>query len=1726
MTRFRMVLALLGATLIAPLAPALADMQLPGLAADANAYVSGLTGRYPTGATSPLRAAAEQKASTAATAGKWADAAAALEDRVGMGSAQQPLWQALARAQLRLTPPNAARALQAAFRAWQISDHTGTELPSLLLMADALHVLARPVQEIEVLRQAAELLPDNKAVATRLADTTKVAGMLVSRLAVEGQSDPARACLAFTVPPTRAAEFSPGDWVRLDPPVPDAAVTREGDQICVSGLPSGRITRILLRAGLPATGALSMLRDSTTAVAMPNRDPNIGFDARLFVLPRGQASALSISTVNMSAVKLRLLRLTERNVALLLRQVKLGQPIERWTAENLGEQVAAEVWTGRADIPGFALNKTVRTKLPLPDALANSGPGLYALIATLGDGNNSGVEASAIQLVLRTDLAPSVWRGTDGLTVQIRDYGSALPRDGVKLRLLSTGNDILAETTTDADGVGKFAAPLLRGQGPSAPGAIHAFAVLSGGGEDFAALDLNAAAFDLSDRGVEGMPHPGPFDAYLWPDRGIYRPGETVQLMALVRDAAGQPADLPAQVTVRRPNGQVFLQTVPPRGGDASISLPIALSPGAPAGVWNVELRADPLGAPIGQTSFRVDAFVPERLAVDLGKLPDTLVQGQTAQIPVTARFLYGAPGNALSGIAHLHLVIDSQPFPALAGSRIGVEGEAFAPDQASIDFDETDAQGRTNVPVTLAAVPDTTQALKAELDIAINDVAGRASHARATLPIRPATPLIGIKPLFADNAIDADTEAGFEVAAVSPLGTRIEMKARVRLVRERPDWHMVMNGNVARYETTWRDEPMETREVTIPADSPLKIARKLPFGRYRLEVAQAGGLALTTIRFRSGWATSDIPDVPDRVDVSVDRRVVPAGQTARVHIASPFAGKATVLVLSDRVHSLRDIDVPAAGTDIDVPVEAAWGPGAYVTVHVFRPGQGNDRPGRAIGLVWVGVDPAARQLPLAIEAPGDVVPRVATTVVVRSTPGAWVTLAAVDEGILRLTRYVSPDAGPHFLGRRRLGLDIRDDWGRLLPPAEGDATLLRQGGDDGGFVLPDIPVRTVSLFTPPTQVGPDGRAVISLAIPDFAGSVRLMAMGWMGPRIGAANTDMLVRDPLIAEALLPRFLAPGDEARLSVLLQNIALPAGPAAVKISLDGPLALGGADTLSANLTVGARAVPSTVLRATGAGRGVVKLAITGPGGFMLNRETAITIRPSRAAQTIVVAGELAPGAEVRLDPPIASFTPGTWSATATLGAPVRYDPAAMQKALDDYIWSCLEQATSRGLALAMMPRGPEAAAGVAPTVQQQLDSVRAGRLQKAVQLVLERQRYDGGFGLWSGEGEAQPWLSSYALDFLLRARAAGATVPAQAMADGLKFLAGGAESNGTEAPELAAQAYRLYVLAAAGQARPGAQRVLMENLERMPTPLSRAQLGAAFALSHDRPRAEAAFGAGLLAPARGWWYEDYGSAVRDQLATAVLLKESGLLPDRLAQLMARLPGADFVPAGLNTQEQAWAAAAAVVLGQREAATKVSFPGTPNVTFEPTSGRAGMVMRLTGPLSVRNDGDKPIWRSLAITGVPLQAPPAGRAGMRITRKFLNLDGSDLNLDTLKQNAVFVLVLEGRVEDGQSHQAMLMQGLPAGWEIAGRIAPAKEGEKLPGMPWMDTLSETDAQPAADDRFAAIVTTKGDVRVAVRLRAVTPGSFVLPGAEMSDMYRPAVFARQAEGRIQVLPPE
>ena len=1683
----------LGLLLLLVALPAQA-FDLPGLGRDAGQYREQLERRFPAGGTPQQRSAAETRATTAERQNNWPNAAQAWEERAGMGDVTAAQWLSLARAQLRRAPPEPALALHAAWQNFMLVPAGPPEVPSLLLIAEALQRLERPAQQIAALQAVVERAPNEPRHAEALTAARRAAGLLIARLNTESEAEPPRACLGFTLPPARRNDWQPQDWMRAEPAIPGLAFTRDGDNLCVVGLPHGRTTRILLRAGLPGEDGLRLLRDTPVNIAMPDRAPRMAFDSRAFLLARGQEARVPLALMNISAVQLRIIRVAERNLVPLTRDWRLGDQMVSWTASDLHESWGRVVWEGAVEMPRGETNRPRRLTLPIPSEVRDAGPGLYIMVARPGDGTREGASLVTAQPLIVTDLGLTAWRGAGGLAVQARQLGQSRPAAGARVALLAHNNEILAEVETGSDGMARFAPALLRGQGPMAPVALHASTA-----DDLVSLDLEAAAFDLSDRGVSGRAHPGPLDAFLWLDRGIYRPGETVQAMALLRDVAGQPSELPLRLRLRRPNGQVASEVVLRDGAHWAVALPSA----APVGVWKIEALTDPNAPPVGEVSLRVDAFVPERLAVEVGPAPGPLTPGTPLQIPVTARFLYGAPGSGLTGDAEFRLITERSPFPELQGFLFGLEDEVFAPNLMTAELPETDAQGRATLALSLPRAPDTTRPLRGELTLRVEEPGGRASSADLAFAVAGAPRLVGIR---GPQSVNANTEAAFELVVTNPTGQPQAAALNLRLVREKPDWRIVMRGGSPRYETIWTDEPVDTTPLRIEAAAPGRFARSLPFGRYRLEAQEAGGMAMGSVRFRSGWAGSESAEVPDKVDVAADRQSFAPGQTATLRITPPFAGRASVAVLTDRLVSLREIELPEAGAEITLEADAAWGAGAYIAVTVFRAGAAQNAPGRALGLTWLQIDPAARRLDVAIGGVERARPNTRIELPLTVTGGQGpvrLTLAAVDEGILRLTRFATPDPLAHYAGRRTLGTDIRDDYGRLIRPDDGTPATLRQGGDElGDLGALRIPQRNVVLFSGVVTTDADGRASIPLDLPDFAGELRLMVVAWQDARIGSAARTLLVRDPVLAEAILPRFLAPGDEATIAVLLHNLELPLGEVSATLTTEGAISIAGPSRLAARLATGARAQPSTTLRATGAGEGVLRLAMTGPDGFTALRESRIEVRSSRTITTMATMIEIAPGQEARITPDAARFIPGGWRATARLGTPVRFDADGMLRRLDSFPLDCLEQLSSRAL-------------GLAAALTEGSATDQAARLQRAVDGILSRQRFDGSFGLWSAQGEPEYWTSAYAVEALLRARTAGATVADAALEAALTDIAERLENTTpSEPPGYAAHAAQLNALSLAGRHRLGAARRLMESLGQLPTPLARAQLGAAFARAGDAERAERAFTAALAAPARRDWLYDYGSAARDALAVLVLLRETQA-PANLQNLaLSRIPGPELTPQLASTQEQAWAVLAAASLGRDGRPVRAALDGRAleRRTLDITAGGV-----------LRNLGDAPLPVSVAVAGTPIEALPAGRNTMQIRRRFLNLEGTALNLDQLRAGTSFVMVLEGRAESGQDHLAMISQGLPAGWDIEARLGPGN----VAGFPGLGELPAPDGQPALDDRVAAAFTFTAELRefrMAVRLRAATAGRFELPGAEVSDMYRPAFFARQAAARVTVLP--
>ncbi|MBV8166409.1 MAG: alpha-2-macroglobulin family protein, partial [Alphaproteobacteria bacterium] len=849
-----------------------------------------------------------------------------------------------------------------------------------------------------------------------------------------------------------------------------------------------------------------------------------------------------------------------------------------------------------------------------------------------------------------------------------------------------------------------------------------------------------------------------------------------------------------------------------------------------------------------------------------------------------------------------------------------------------------------------------------------------------------------------------------------------------------------------------------------------VEVNQQVGWGRYRLTVTDPETGAATSMRFRGGWqATAEAGDTPDKVEVSVAQPQYRVGETARVNIKPPFAGELLLTIASDKVFETKTMSIPAEGATLDIKTSADWGTGAYVLASFYRP-LGTGRPRdvvRAIGLAWIGLDLSERTLAVAMTLPDVVTPRQRVPVSLKvsgagSDEPVFLTLAAVDEGILQLTRYASPQPQRYYFGKRRLAVEMRDDYARLLD-GKGTVGRIRSGGDGmGGRGLPVVPTKSVALFSGIVPVAADGSVQVPIEIPDFNGQLRLMAVAFSKTRVGGGEAFLTVRDPVIAEVILPRFLAPGDEGRMTLQLHNVDNAAGAYRVRLATSGPLAVDDRER-SYDLARDGRKIETIPIRGTTAGIGTISLAVEGPNGFAISRDYSIAVRSPHYPITLEQAALQASNAEFKIDPSLLdAFVPGDVAVALSYSGVRGIDVPGLLQSLDRYPYGCTEQLTSRALPLiyfndlALLESKPQ-------------DKGVPWRVQDAIDKVVQRQDADGSFGLWRvGDGAATPWLQVFATDFLARAKQAGYDVPTEVLARAYKRLQGASYGN----EEIDANAYGAYVLARANLADLGELRYLHDqNAPKIDSPLALAHLAGALATMGDRARAASAFDRARTQ--LGWRAKKdyYQSPLRDAAALVAIAAETRQ-SDVVQAVVPQLETFGSRAKWTTTQEKSWMLMAAEAMLKGAGPVQLSVNGLSPVSAAlPTSFKPSIEQVGRG-YAVSNRSQGAVWRSLVLHGTPKDAPPALANGLTIEKKYLTLDGQDADLATVRQNDRLIVSITGRSTRRELIPAVLVDMLPSGFEIEAVLLRGENGDAPYGF--LPKMNVTRTREARDDRFVA----------------------------------------------------
>ena len=1556
------------------------------------------------------------------------------------------------------------------------------------------------------------------------------------------------ACFVFSAGLDPETDYTP--FVDLRPASPPV-LTVSGRELCLSGLSFGESRTAILKSGLPAANGQQLETTEEVPIDFADRPPYVGFRGAGVILPRSDADGLPVETVNVDGVRITVSHVPDR--VLFQKNISQGQTVSEgrygylYGADDPSD-VAQEIWSGEMPVTSIP-NAPVASIFPLQDVIGELESGAYfvEVVDAKERATSDGPPASARRWIVMTDLALTAYRGEHGLDATLRSLQDGQEVIGATVELIARNNDVLAEATTDADGRVRFGKPIMSGGRNAAPKLLIAY----GARGDVAVLDLTRAPVDLSGQNIAGRTVPGAVDAYVYPERGIYRPGETVHLTAHIRDREGRAlTDRAGTLTIVRPNGldaEAVRFTATPSG---ALLHDVDLASDASRGLWSASVDVDGIGI-VGSATFAVEDFVPQRIGVTLEANEKTALYADDSRaIEVDARFLYGAPGAGLVVQPQARIEVAPSPFELFPDFTFGRHDETFR--ERILELPETVADGAGIATILLEPGRQGREAgkpLRINTVVSVLEPGGRAVTESVRIPFHPRDLYIGTKTAFEGRLAEGEA-ASFEVAAVGRDGNAkaAQLSWKLLAIDYHYDWYR--EGGEWRWRRSRTVATVNEGPITTEAGGAAQITVEgLEWGQHELVLEGPDGVEASR-SFWVGWGgyvSDDGVEAPDRVQVSVVDETVLPGRNAEITIVPPYDGEAQIVVATDRILAIETRPVTAEGTRMSLPVTDDWGEGAYIMVNVFTEREPvlAAKPRRAIGVTYAPVDMAPRTFSLTINAPEVIRPRRDQLVEIDIEGGprepVYLTLAAVDEGILNLTKYQSPDPVSYFFGRKSLGVELHDDYGRLLDPNLGLPAEVRSGGDQlGGEGLSVVPTRTVSLFSGEVEVGRAGSAKVRFAVPDFNGELRLMAVAWSAEGLGAASRPVTVRDQAPAELIMPRFLAPGDEASFTASIDNVELEGGPFVASLAAAGPVSVG-LEEISRSLPRGERADVSVPVTTDAEGISRLRLAVEGPQNFAVDREYLIETRSPYLPLTRVISETMAPGETYTLSRDLVEgLEPGSIGMTVSFSS-LPVDANALYASLSQYPYGCTEQTVSR--ALPLLYTDQLVAFGAEGGSEQ-----TGARIQEAVTRILNRQSADGSFGLWrEGDGNASPWLGAYTTDFLHRAKVAGYAVPNEALsraytamrtvATGDAWRVYGYDANVYESDWHAdtqqrlmnrAAPYALYVLAKAGEADVSRLRYLHDRaLNDIESPLARAHLGAGLAAVGDQSRAASAFAAAEEALGYDNDGDYYQTPLRDRAGVLALATEAGF--DDLAARLVNAVGTDAPdPVSLSTQEKAFLLTAVNALTGGEAEDGGYAMAVEGLGRGNENDRRYFVSeaQISEDVSFTYGGSTPVFRTVLVSGAPTDAPPSVENRLAIEKSFASLTGGRVSLGDLRQGDQLVVSLTVDPEERRLNPVIIADLLPAGFEIETVLRPtdgAREYEDDGAFAWLGTISAAKTAEARDDRFVAAIDLSDTAQtVAYIVRAVTPGDFAMPGAVAEDMYRPSVNARSDAGRVTI----
>ncbi|MEZ5013893.1 MAG: MG2 domain-containing protein [Chitinophagales bacterium] len=1495
---------------------------------------------------------------------------------------------------------------------------------------------------------------------------------------------------------------------------------------------------ITLSNSLYGVAGGKMKDDYTQNIAFGELEPSIAFvqDQGMYLGRKGNKN-IAVQIVNIPEVKVEVIKIFENNILGFMRDGFRYNWYDTYDEEE-GYWDYFDYQDVNTDLYGSVIYTKAYTTAKLeklngarilhidyPDKLERFD-GFYVIKVS----STEKQWLTDAQIVSVSDIGLIAKATDDEVVVFANSIESAAPISGVKVNFISSNNQTLFTATTDKNGIAKFSG--LKEALPDFD--VNLITAKSGTDYNFLPFSKTQVSTSRFDVGGKRL-NESDLDAFLYAERNLYRPGETMHIACVVRSYAWEtPPNLPMKIKVIAPSGKIFKSIKKTLDAEGACSADFELPANAVTGTYSVQVFS-PNDILIASKNISVEEFMPDRIRVS-GKLQKKIFYpGDSVLLSIHADNLYGTPASNRNWESSMTLNrswFTSKKFPGYSFNlTTGIDYFSTLDGTG-----QTDKQGDAEQMYSISSGYTNIGILDGRILSTVFDESGRPVYAVQDFTVHTQDHLFGIGDF--DYYGKTDHAVTIPFVAVD-MQDKVVNGAQADVVVVKHEYETVIekHGSYYSYRSNHIEKIMMEKTMTISGENTRITYTPKISGSYEVRIFIPGATAYVGRNFYAyGWGSTQSNsfevNTEGNINIVADKDAYLTGEEANLLFTAPFNGKILVTVERDKVFSNYYLQTDNKTASMKLKMNSEDVPNIYVTATLFRPGDNSGLPLTvAHGIINLKVDDPDKKLSVQVTHAKNSRSDTKQTIKIKTEPHTQFTLAVVDEGILQIKNYASPDPYAYFYMAHALGVFSYDLYAQLYP--ELYIQNLLSGGD--GFDLEGRTnpmtanrVKLISYWSDILQTDGSGNASYTIDIPHFSGDLRVMVVAYKGDKFGSSESHMIVADPFVVTTSLPRFLTPGDTVTVPVTLANTTDKGASGSVALKVEGPIRIAGSENIS--FKAGAKEEGSVAFKIVATGNtGIAKLTVSAKGlGETFTESNEISVRPPASLQKRTGSGSIKGGESLTVAMPAGFIKEGS-KASLTVSRSPLIQFADDLDYLVQYPHGCVEQITSGAFPQLYYGDMVRSLYG-----KDHPDLEPDRNVQKAINMLQNMQMSNGAMMYWPGYGTESWWGTIYAAHFLLEAKKAGFEVDQSVLDKSFGYMRSMLKQkktfvyryNATESREVAMKEvfYSIYVLALAGKADISVMNYYKANMSLVPLD-GKYLLAFAYDLAGDKKNFQnllpstfsgeesvQVFGGSFYSPIR-----DRAIALNCMLDTDPDNQQVGILSQQLSTMMKK-------QRYLNTQERVFAFLAFGKIARKTKDSNVTasvFLNNKEIgTFNGKELLIEDATLLSGNVEIRTKGSGSLYYFWRASGNTADGSYKEEDNfLRVRKTFLNKYGQSITLNNVKQNDLIIVRIALTGSTGTYvDNVVITDMLPAGFEI--------ENSRLresPSNPWIKDAANADYMDMRDDRINLYTSAEPTTKYFYyTVRAVSPGYFKMGPVSADAMYNEEYHSYNGAGFVRI----